>query len=60
MDPEYVDTEKTFAEVVNDNERDKLSMNLTIIKLIPTDTEVSLFGFNVIVRIVRLENYFIF
>ena len=60
MDPEYFDTEKTFAEVVNDNEADKLSMNLTIIKSLPVDTEVSFFGFNVIVRIVRLKNCFIF
>ena len=60
MDPEYFDTEKTFAEVVNDNEADKLSMKLTIIKSLPADADVSFFGFNVIVRIFRLGSLFIF
>ena len=60
MNPEYYDNEKSFVYIVEDDEANKVNVSLTIIKSMPVDTEVSLFKFHKIGRIVRLGNSFIF
>ena len=46
LDTQYIDPNKTEAYIVDDSRGGSISMKMTFVKMLPLESQVSLFGFN--------------